>query len=96
VPGVEIKVVDEAGVSLPARTPGEILVKSPAMMAAYYRDPEETAQALRDGWFHSGDLGFLDEDGWLYFVDRKRDVIRRGGENPARCSSRRRSASTPR
>ena len=81
VPGVEIKVVDDAGVSLPARTPGEILVKSPAMMAAYYRDPEETAQALRDGWFHSGDLGYLDEDGWLYFVDRKRDVIRRGGEN---------------
>ena len=81
VPGVEIRVVDDAGASLPPRQPGEILVKSPAMMAAYYRDPEETAQALRDGWFHSGDLGFLDEDGWLYFVDRKRDVIRRGGEN---------------
>src|SRR5262245_32569359 len=81
VPGVEIKVVDDAGAALPPRQPGEILVKSPAMMAAYYRDPEETAQALRDGWFHSGDLGFLDEDGWLYFVDRKRDVIRRGGEN---------------
>jgi acyl-CoA synthetase (AMP-forming)/AMP-acid ligase II len=60
---------------------GEIVVKSPAMMAAYYKDPEETAKALRDGWFHSGDLGYLDEDGWLYFVDRKRDVIRRGGEN---------------
>ena len=43
--------------------------------------PEGTARALRDGWFLSGDLGFLDEDGWLYFVDRKRDVIRRGGEN---------------
>jgi len=50
-------------------------------MAAYFRDPEETARALRDGWFLSGDLGYLDEDGWLYFVDRKRDVIRRGGEN---------------
>ena len=81
VPGVEIRVVDDAGASLPPRRAGEILVKSPAMMAAYYKDPEETAQALRDGWFHSGDLGFLDEDGWLYFVDRKRDVIRRGGEN---------------
>ena len=50
-------------------------------MAEYFRDPEQTAQALRDGWFHTGDLGYLDEDGWLYFVDRKRDVIRRGGEN---------------
>jgi crotonobetaine/carnitine-CoA ligase len=81
VPGVDIRVVDDAGRALAPRQVGEILVKSPAMMAAYYKDPEETAQALRGGWFHSGDLGFLDEDGWLYFVDRKRDVIRRGGEN---------------
>ncbi len=81
VPGVDVCVVDDAGVPLPARGVGEILVRSPAMMAAYYKDPDATADALRDGWFHSGDLGFLDEDGWLYFVDRKRDVIRRGGEN---------------
>src|SRR6185436_6099063 len=81
VPGVEIRVVDDAGAVRAPRGVGEILVKSPAMMAAYYKDPEETAQALRDGWFHSGDLGFVDEDGWLYFVARKRDVIRRGGEN---------------
>jgi acyl-CoA synthetase (AMP-forming)/AMP-acid ligase II len=81
VPGVDIRVVDDAGTPLPPRGVGEILVRSPAMMAAYYKDPEETAAALRDGWFHSGDLGYLDEDGWLYFVDRKRDVIRRGGEN---------------
>ena len=50
-------------------------------MAAYFRDPDETARAVRDGWFLTGDVGWLDEDGWLYFVDRKRDVIRRGGEN---------------
>ena len=50
-------------------------------MAAYFRDPEQTAQTLRDDWFFTGDLGYVDEDGWLYFVDRKRDVIRRGGEN---------------
>jgi acyl-CoA synthetase (AMP-forming)/AMP-acid ligase II len=50
-------------------------------MAEYFRDPEQTAQALAGGWFRTGDLGYLDEDGWLYFVDRKRDVIRRGGEN---------------
>ena len=65
----------------PPRAVGEIAVDSPARMAAYFSDPEETARALRDGWFLTGDLGYLDEDGWLYFVDRKRDVIRRGGEN---------------
>ena len=50
-------------------------------MAAYFRDPEQTAKTIRDDWFFTGDLGYVDEDGWLYFVDRKRDVIRRGGEN---------------
>jgi acyl-CoA synthetase (AMP-forming)/AMP-acid ligase II len=50
-------------------------------MAEYFRDPEQTRQALHGDWFLTGDLGYLDEDGWLYFVDRKRDVIRRGGEN---------------
>jgi acyl-CoA synthetase (AMP-forming)/AMP-acid ligase II len=81
VPGVELRIVDDAGRTLGPREVGEIWVRSPARMAAYYRDPEETSRALRDGWFLTGDLGFLDEDGWLYFVDRKRDVIRRGGEN---------------
>jgi acyl-CoA synthetase (AMP-forming)/AMP-acid ligase II len=81
VPGVSLRIVGEDGRTLPPRQPGEILVESPARMAAYFRDPEATAKALPGGWFATGDLGFLDEDGWLYFVDRKRDVIRRGGEN---------------
>ena len=81
VPGVTLRIVDDAGQPLPARAAGEILIDSPHRMAEYFRDPEQTAQALAGGWFHSGDLGYLDEDGWLYFVDRKRDVIRRGGEN---------------
>jgi acyl-CoA synthetase (AMP-forming)/AMP-acid ligase II len=81
VPGVSLRILDDAGNALPPRQVGEIAVHSPARMAAYFKDPEATAAALRDGWFLSGDLGFLDEDGWLYFVDRKRDVIRRGGEN---------------
>ena len=81
VPGVEIRIVDDAGRDLPPRTPGEIAVRSPSRMAAYFRDPDETVRAVRDGWFLTGDVGWLDEDGWLYFVDRKRDVIRRGGEN---------------
>jgi acyl-CoA synthetase (AMP-forming)/AMP-acid ligase II len=81
VPGVTLRVLDDDGRALPPRAVGEIAVHSPARMAAYFREPEQTAAALRDGWFLTGDLGFLDEDGWLYFVDRKRDVIRRGGEN---------------
>ena len=81
VPGVTLRIVDDAGQALPPRVPGEILIDSPHRMAEYFRDPERTAVALAGGWFHSGDLGYLDEDGWLYFVDRKRDVIRRGGEN---------------
>jgi len=82
VPGVYVKIVGEDGRELRPREAGEILVHSPARLEAYYRDPEATAAAIRrDEWFATGDLGFVDEDGWLYFVDRKRDVIRRGGEN---------------
>jgi acyl-CoA synthetase (AMP-forming)/AMP-acid ligase II len=81
VPGVTIGIVDDEGRPQPAGAPGEIVIQSPHRMAEYFRDPEQTAEAVRDGWFHTGDLGTLDADGWLYFVDRKRDVIRRGGEN---------------
>ena len=81
VPGVELRILDADGRMLGPRETGEIAVRSPACLTAYFRDPEETAAAFRDGWFLTGDLGFVDEDGWLYFVDRKRDVIRRGGEN---------------
>jgi acyl-CoA synthetase (AMP-forming)/AMP-acid ligase II len=81
VPGVRLRITADDGRALGPRQVGEICVDSPARMAAYFRDPEQTAQALRDGWFFTGDLGYVDEDGWLYFVDRKRDVIRRGGEN---------------
>ena len=81
VPGVRLEVVADDGRVLGPREVGEIAVESPARMAGYYKDDAATREALRDGWFLSGDLGYLDEDGWLYFVDRKRDVIRRGGEN---------------
>lgn len=81
VPGVKISVRDDAGTPLGIGEVGEITIWSPHRMAAYFRDPAQTAEALRDGWFFTGDLGYVDADGWLYFVDRKRDVIRRGGEN---------------
>jgi acyl-CoA synthetase (AMP-forming)/AMP-acid ligase II len=78
--GVWVRIVGHDGVELPARAVGEIAVHSPYRIAEYYRDPEATSRALRDGWFFTGDLGYLDEDGWLYFVDRKQDAIRRGGD----------------
>ena len=81
VPGVTLRITADDGRVLGPREVGEICVQSPARMAAYFRDPEQTALTIRDDWFFTGDLGYVDEDGWLYFVDRKRDVIRRGGEN---------------
>jgi acyl-CoA synthetase (AMP-forming)/AMP-acid ligase II len=72
---------DEEGQPLPARTPGEIVKQSPTMMKGYYKNPEATAKALKGGWLYTGDLGYLDEDGYLWFVDRIKDIVRRGDEN---------------
>ncbi|RPH61801.1 MAG: AMP-dependent synthetase, partial [Burkholderiales bacterium] len=58
---------------------GEILGRGPILMTGYYKRPDLTAEAIRDGWMHSGDMGYLDEDGYLYLVDRKKDMIDSGG-----------------
>lgn len=77
----EIRIVDDNGNPVPTDTPGEITVRNPVTMLGYWRNEEQTRLSLRDGWLFTGDLGWLDEDGFLYFVDRKKDVIRRRGEN---------------
>ena len=77
----QVRVVDDAGNPVNPETVGEITIKNPAVMPGYWRNEEQTRQALRDGWLYTGDLGWLDQDGFLYFVDRKKDVIRRRGEN---------------
>ena len=77
----EIRIVDDAGQPAGIDTAGEITIRNPAVMPGYWRNPEQTALALREGWLHTGDLGWLDAEGYLYFVDRKKDVIRRRGEN---------------
>lgn len=79
LPGRDIKVVDEEGNPLPPNGVGEICVRGPNILKGYWNLPEATAAALRDGWFHTSDLGYLDEDGYIYIVDRKQDVINRGG-----------------
>ena len=80
---VETMVVDEAGRPQPAGQIGEIVHRSPHAMLGYWRDPDRTAQAFAGGWFHSGDLGVLDTEGYLTVVDRKKDMIKTGGENVA-------------
>jgi len=77
----EMKVVDDAGGNVPDGTTGELAVRTPIVMQGYYRDPEQTAAAFRDGWFLTGDLGYRDGDGYFWFVARKKDIIRKRGEN---------------
>ena len=77
----ELRIVGDDQRPLPPGEVGEVTLRSPAVMPGYWRDPERTREALRDGWLYTGDLGKLDEDGYLYYVDRKKDMIRRRGEN---------------
>jgi fatty-acyl-CoA synthase len=81
--GVEIKIFDDDDNECPVGEVGEIVMRGPSVMKGYYKDEEKTEEALRSGWLHSGDLGKFDEDGFLYFVDRKKDMIKSGGENVA-------------
>ncbi|MEU9121520.1 acyl-CoA synthetase [Streptomyces sp. NPDC048506] len=76
---VEARVVDEEGRDVPDGTPGEVVYRSPQLCTGYWDKPEETAEAFRDGWFHSGDLAVRDADGYLTVVDRVKDVINSGG-----------------
>jgi acyl-CoA synthetase (AMP-forming)/AMP-acid ligase II len=78
---VEVRLVDDADRDVPQGEVGEILARGPNIMEGYYRDPEATAKTLQGGWLHTGDLGRLDEEGFLYVVDRKKDMIITGGEN---------------
>ena len=82
-PGMDVKLVDlETGTKeVPQGEPGELLIKGPLVMKEYWENPEETAQALTDGWLHTGDIARMDEDGYFFIVDRKKDMIIAGGYN---------------
>jgi len=82
-PWAQCRVVDDEGRDVPANEVGELTVKTPIIMQGYFRDPEQTKAAFRDGWFLTGDLVRRDADGYFYFVARKKDIIRRRGENIA-------------
>ena len=80
-PLTTVAIMDETGRLLPAGERGEIVVRGPLVMAGYYKDPAATAEASRHGWHHTGDIGYLDEDNYLYIVDRLKDMIITGGFN---------------
>jgi fatty-acyl-CoA synthase len=83
LPGLccEAAVIDDAGVELPADTPGEIVVRGPNVFSGYWSNEEASREALRDGWYRTGDIGCVDPDGWFYIHDRKKNMIISGGEN---------------
>jgi long-chain acyl-CoA synthetase len=81
LPGVDAKVVDEEGKEVPLGEVGELIVKGPNVMKGYWNRPDETQKALKDGWLFTGDLARMDQDGYFYIVDRKKDMIIAGGYN---------------
>lgn len=80
-PGFEIRIVDDQGRVLPPPTPGEICIRGNSVTPGYWNDSAATSEAFHDGWFYTGDVGYLDNDGYLYITDRKKDLIIKGGEN---------------
>lgn len=81
VAGVDVRIFDAHDHELPPGETGEVVVRGPNIMPGYWNKPAETAAALRDGWYHSGDLGFMNAEGYLFLVDRAKDMIISGGEN---------------
>jgi acyl-CoA synthetase (AMP-forming)/AMP-acid ligase II len=79
--GVQVRIVDGDGMDVAPGEVGEIIVKSRHIMKEYWNKPEETAETIVDGWLHTGDMGRYDDDGYIYIVDRKKDMIITGGEN---------------
>lgn len=78
---VDVRTIDDEGNDVGPNNVGEVVCRGPNMLKGYWNKPEATADALRGGWYHSGDLGYLDDEGFLYIVDRKKDMIISGGEN---------------
>jgi len=81
IPDVEVRIVDEEGRNLPQGSAGEIVIKGPNIMKGYFNRPSETAEVLKDGWLFTGDIGRLDSDGYLFIMDRKKDLILVNGMN---------------
>ncbi len=81
VPGVDLRIVDDAGREVPLGESGEIVLRGPQLADGYHNRPRENAEVFRNGWFHTGDVGRVDAEGYLYVLDRKKDMVVTGGEN---------------
>jgi len=81
MPGSEVKILDENNNEMPCGENGEICVRGDQVMIGYFNKAEATKESIRDGWLHTGDMGYMDEEGFIFIVDRKNDMINRGGEN---------------
>jgi long-chain acyl-CoA synthetase len=81
LPGTDVRIVDEEGRDVPPGEAGELIVKGPQVMAGYWQRPDETARAIRDGWLYTGDVAEMDEEGYVFIVDRKKDMILVSGFN---------------
>jgi long-chain acyl-CoA synthetase len=79
--GTEMRIVDHDGNTLPPGKQGEIVIRGPMLMQGYWNKPEETAEILREGWLYTGDIGYVDQDGYFWITDRKKDLIIKAGEN---------------
>ena len=81
MPGAQLKIVDDQDREVPQGRQGEIILRTPGIMSGYWKRPEETAEILRDGWVRTGDIGYVDKDGFYFITDRKKDIIIKSGEN---------------
>jgi long-chain acyl-CoA synthetase len=79
--GMEMKIFDQNDNELPPGQEGEIVIRGPMIMKGYWKNPEATAEVIKDGWLHTGDIGYIDQDGYFFITDRKKDLIIKGGEN---------------
>ena len=77
----EVRIVNDSGIDTHADIPGELWIRGPNILQEYWANPEATTESITDGWFHTGDIGHADADGWIYIDDRKKDVVISGGEN---------------
>lgn len=79
--GVQVKIIDDDGTEVPRGEVGELAARGPNIMKGYWRKQEQTDEVLRDGWYRSGDMGYMDDEGFVFLVDRAKDMIVSGGEN---------------